>query len=235
MLAAAGVSHAVLVQASVYGEDNRLLVDTLRSDPVHLRGVAVVGAGVSDEALLRLHEAGVRGLRFNLVDRHEQQPGLPMDLLASLGQRVAPLGWHLELLAHVDTLAAEILALGELPLPVVFGHFGYLHPDRGVDDAGFRALLDLLRAGRAYVKLSGPYRLTRSGPPYAACDELAAALRETALERLVWGSDWPHVMLRGEMPNDADLVDLLARWLPQPEQRQRVLVDNPRALYGFGS
>lgn len=233
LLAVAGLSRAVLVQPSVYGDDNRLLVDTLGADRSKLLGVAVVDAGVDDAELLRLHEAGVRGLRVNLVDRIDPGPRLPMDLLGALARRVAPMGWHLELLAHVDTHADELDALDQLPVPVVFGHFGYPHPDQGVDAPGFQALLRLLRGGRCWVKLTGPYRLTSQGPPYAGCDELAAALRETAPDRLVWGSDWPHVMLRGAMPNDADLVDLLLRWLPDPAQRQRVLVDNPRALYGF--
>lgn len=235
MLAATGVARAVLVQASVYGDDNRLLVDTLRSDPERLRGIAVVGQDVDDAELARLHAAGVRGVRVNLVDRAQREPRLPMAMLTALTRRVAPLGWHLELLAHVDEHASELAVLQGLPVPVVFGHFGYPNPQRGADDPGFRALLALLRGGRTWVKLTGPYRLTRQAMPYAACDELAAALRETAIDRLLWGSDWPHVMLRGTMPNDAELVDLLARWLPGIAQRQQVLVDNPQALYGFGS
>lgn len=253
MLDAVGVERAVLVQPSVYGSDTRLLVDALRADPLRLRGVAVlpqvlpqVSAGtvdtidVSDAELARLHAAGVRGVRLNLVDRAdrvESEARLPLALLHALAQRVAPLGWHLELLLHVDEHADELPRLEALGLPLVFGHFGYLSGHRsvgrGADDPGFRALLGLLRQGASWVKLSGPYRLTRSGLPYPECDELAAALRETAPDRLLWGSDWPHVMLRGDMPNDADLVELLASWLPEPDLRQRVLVDNPCVLYGF--
>jgi 2-pyrone-4,6-dicarboxylate lactonase len=91
----------------------------------------------------------------------------------------------------------------------------------------------LLQAGRTWVKLTGPYRLTRAALPYAECDALAQALVATAPQRLVWGSDWPHVMLRGEMPNDAELVELIGRWLPDEALRQQVLVDNPAVLYGF--
>lgn len=235
MLTAVGVARAVLVQPSVYGSDNRLLVDTLLADPQRLRGVAVLpeDAEVGDDELERLHGAGVRGVRVNLVDRHDRGSSLPMAMLGALAGRVAPLGWHLELLVHADEHAGQLPELGTLAVPVVFGHFGYLSPGRGVGDPGFRALLDLLKAGRAWVKLTGPYRLTREALPYAACDDLAAALRETAPARLLWGSDWPHVMLRGAMPNDTDLVDLLARWLPDAVQRRQVLVDNPQALYGF--
>ena len=233
MLSRVGIQRAVLVQPSIYGTDNRLLLDTLAGDPNKLRGVAVASEDVSQEELVRWHEAGVRGLRVNLVDRHDAGGSLPLAMLQALAQRIAPMGWHLELLAHVDAYPDELMRLGDLGVPVVFGHLGYLSLDRRVDDAGFQALLQLLATGRAWVKLTGPYRLTREPLPYPSCDELVQALWAIAPDRLVWGSDWPHVMLRGAMPNDADLVDLLARWLPEPSQRQKVLVDNPAVLYDF--
>ncbi len=233
MLSRIGVQRAVLVQPSVYGTDNRLLLDTLAQDPSKLRGVAVASEDVSLEELTRWHKAGVRGLRVNLVDRHDAGGSLPVAMLQVLAQRIAPLGWHLELLAHVDAYPDHLMALRELAVPVVFGHLGYLTIGRGVNDAGFQALLELLATGRAWVKLTGPYRLTNEPLPYAPCDELVQALWAVAPERLVWGSDWPHVMLRGTMPNDADLADLIGRWLPEPTQRQKVLVDNPAVLYDF--
>ena len=232
MLAAVGVTRAVLVQPSIYGSDNRLLVDTLlAADAAHWRGVAVLASDEDDAELTRLHQAGVRGARVNLVDRAERDTRLPLASLHALAARIAALGWHLELLTHVDEHGAELEALGELPVPVVFGHLGYLTVGRGVDDPGFAALLALMRAGQAWVKLTGPYRLTREALPYTAVEEMAAALREAAPQHLVWGNDWPHVMLRGAMPNDADLVDLLARWLPDAALRHQVLVDNPLSLY----
>jgi 2-pyrone-4,6-dicarboxylate lactonase len=234
MLGAVGVTRAVLVQPSVYGSDNRLLLDTLAgADPADWRGVVVLAGDEDDAELARLHDAGVRGARVNLVDRAEPSAQLPMAQLRRLAARIAPLGWHLELLAHVDQAGDGLQALGELPLPLVFGHLGYLGIGRDAADPGFRALLALLRAGRAWVKLTGPYRLTRQPWPYPAVDDMAAALREAAPARLLWGSDWPHVMLKGVMPNDADLVDLLERWLPDAALRQQVLVDNAQALYGF--
>jgi predicted TIM-barrel fold metal-dependent hydrolase len=234
MLSVVGISRAVLVQPSIYGSDNRLLLDVLgQADPALWRGVAVL-AGDEDEAqLLALHQAGVRGARVNLVDRADRQAGLPLKALQALAQRIAPWGWHLELLVHVDEAGPELMALGDLPVPVVLGHLGYLTVGRGVDDEGFMTLLQLMQARRAWVKLTGPYRLTRAALPYPEVDEMAAALRETAPDRLVWGTDWPHVMLRGPMPNDAEIVDLLSRWLPDQAQRRQVLVDNPCVLYGF--
>jgi 2-pyrone-4,6-dicarboxylate lactonase len=234
MLATVGLQRAVLVQPSIYGSDNRLLLDTLASDPQRLRGVAVAADDTDAATLARWHAAGVRGLRVNLVDRHDRGGPLPMAMLHALAQRIAPLGWHLELLVHADEHAAELPALHALPVPVVFGHFGYLSIGCGVDNAGFQALLRLLQGGRAWVKLTGPYRLTRAPLPYAECDALAQALVAAAPQRLVWGSDWPHVMLRGRMPNDGELVELIARWLPDEALRRQVLVDNAAALYGFG-
>ncbi len=236
MLTAVGVARTVLVQPSVYGSDNRLLLDTLaEANPAHQRGVAVLAGDESDTELERWHAAGVRGARVNLVDRAERSGTLPMTALHALATRIAPLGWHLELLAHVDEAGDGLAALEALPVPVVFGHFGYMSIGRNVNDPGFRALLTLLRSGRAWVKFTGPYRLTRADLPYPEVDDAAIALREAAPERLVWGSDWPHVMLKGVMPNDADLNDLIARWLPGAGLRQQVLVDNPQQLYGFGA
>lgn len=233
MLSCTGLQRAVLVQPSIYGTDNRLLLDTLASNTSQFRGVAVADVDVTPEELKCWHAAGIRGLRVNLVDRHDAGGGLPMPMLRALAQRIAPLGWHLELLAHVDTYPDELMALKALPVPVVFGHLGYLTVGRGVGDAGFQALLALMAAGNAWVKLTGPYRLTRDPLPYEVCDDLVRALLAAAPERLVWGSDWPHVMLKGDMPNDADLVDLIARWLPEPMQRQQILVENPALLYDF--
>jgi 2-pyrone-4,6-dicarboxylate lactonase len=234
LLSALGLSRAVLVQPSVYGTDNRLLVDTLRNDPRRFRGVAVIEPDIGESDLMALHEAGVRGARVNLVDRRDRSSTLPIAYLRRLGERIAPLGWHLELLAHVDQHAEELAALRTLPLQVVFGHFGYMTAtSRGAADPGFQALLGLLEGGSAWVKLTGSYRITAAALPYPPCDALAAALRDVAPERLLWGSDWPHVMLKGAMPNDADLVDLLPRWLPDESLIRQVLVVNPRELYGF--
>ncbi len=233
MLSRTGLQRAVLVQPSIYGADNRLLLDTLALDPKRLRGVAVAHEGVTPEELAHWHKAGVRGLRVNLVDRHDAGGALPMAMLHALAERIAPMGWHLELLAHVDAYPQDLMALQTLAVPVVFGHLGYPTIGRNVADVGFQALLQLMARGRAWVKLTGPYRLTREPLPYAPCDEWVSALLAAAPERLVWGSDWPHVMLKGAMPNDADLVDLIARWLPDPIQRHQVLVENPAVLYDF--
>ncbi len=233
MRAAVGLARAVLVQPSVYGSDNRLLFDALACDTARLRGVAVAEPGISDAELHTFHAYGVRGLRVNLVDRHDKSPTLPRLQLEHLAARIAPMGWHLELLMHVDQHAAELDVLTNLPVPVVLGHFGYQAVGKGAGDGGFTALLRAMESGRLWVKMTGPYRLTSAGLPYEVCEEMAALLCHAAPHRLLWGSDWPHVMLKGAMPNDADLVELIARWLPEESLRRQVLVDNPQQLYGF--
>lgn len=234
MLAAAGIARAVLVQPSVYAQDNTVLLEALERSGGRFRGVAVVGAAVPDLELARLHARGVRGLRVNVVDVPGRLPGaLPLAELRALAARIAPLAWHLELLLHVHEFPELDRALAGLPVDVVLGHLGYMKTARGLDDPGFRALVRLLRGGRCWVKLTAPYRISAQPLPYADVAPFARALAEARADRLLWGSDWPHVMLKGAMPNDADLVDLLVEWLPDEALRRRVLVDNPAALYGF--
>jgi len=125
--------------------------------------------------------------------------------------------------------------LARLPVDCVFGHLGYVRADKGTAARGFQALLRLLRAGRAWVKLTGPYRISTGPLPHADTHAFAHALVEAAPDRLVWGSDWPHVKTEWTipMPNDGELADLLAAWVPDESLRKRVLADNPAKLYGF--
>ncbi len=232
MLDTLGVRRAVLVQPSVYGSDNRALLDALATDPAHLRGVAVIALDTPMAELERMHALGVRGVRCNIVDVKEGRGRLPMDMLTALAKRIKPLGWHLEFLMHVDEFPELDTLLKDFPVEVVFGHLGYMRADQGLA-AGFQALLRLAKDGRAWVKLSGPYRISTGPLPYADLTPYASALLEYAPEQRVWGTDWPHVILKGMMPNDGDLCDCLATWVPDAQQRARVLVDNPARLYGF--
>jgi len=233
MLDALGVARAVLVQPSVYGADNAVLLAALREAGPAFRGVAVVAPSIADAELEALHAAGVRGVRLNVVDVREGRGKLPVASLRELAWRIAPLGWHVELLAHVDEYPQLDRELAGLPVDLVFGHLGYLRPGRDLDDPGFRALLRLAGEGRAWVKLTGPYRISARPMPHEDVTPLAHALLERAPERIVWGSDWPHVMVKGAMPNDGDLADLLSAWVPDEGLRRRVLVENPARLYGF--
>jgi predicted TIM-barrel fold metal-dependent hydrolase len=235
MLATLGIERAVLVQPSVYGTDNTVMLEAIQAAGDHFRGVAVVAEDTSDAELKRLDAAGVRGVRVNIVDVKDRKAGtLPMDALKALARRVAPLGWHMEFLMHADEFPDLDRTFAGFPVDIVLGHLGYMKTDKGIGNAGFRALLRLMKAGRAWVKLTGPSRITTSGGlPYSDVVPYARALIETNPGRVLWGTDWPHVIIRTPMPNDGDLADLLSDWIPDASAREQVLARNPARLYGF--
>jgi predicted TIM-barrel fold metal-dependent hydrolase len=234
MLATLGIERAVLVQPSVYGTDNSAMLDAIACAPSKLRGVAVVDDDVTADELARLHEGGVRGVRVNIVDVKDRKPGtLPLPALTRLAEKVKTFGWHMEFLMHVDEFPDLDRMLADFPVPTVYGHLGYMKTDHGTGNPGFHALLRMMQAGRAWVKLTGPYRISAEPLPHADTNEYAHALLAAAPAQVVWGSDWPHVMVKTPMPNDGDLCDLLTAWVPDAAQRRQVLVDNPARLYGF--
>ena len=233
MLDTLGATRAVLVQPSVYGTDNRLLLDTLRAAGPDMRGVAVIDPDDTGADLAGMHALGVRGLRVNIVDRKDGKGELPLPALRRLAERIAPLGWHLELLMHADEFPDIEALLADLPTPLVFGHMGYPHPGSGPDTPGMAGLIRLMRRGRAWVKLTGPYRISHQPLPYRDIDPLAATIVAQAPDRVLWGTDWPHVMVQGPMPNDGALCDLLQAWVPDAATMEKILVHNPARLYGF--
>jgi len=233
MLATLGVERAVLVQPSVYWTDNAAMLDAMRAAGPAFRGVAVVEDTVSDAEIARLHAAGVRGVRCNIVDIVEDKGKLPLAMLRRLADKIKDRGWHIELLMHADEFPEMDQAFADFPVDIVLGHLGYLSTAKGIDDRGFQALLRLMRANKAWVKLTGPYRISTGPMPHADTNAFAHALIDAAPDRVVWGTDWPHVMAKGHMPNDGDLCDLLAAWVPDERLRDRVLVENPAKLYGF--
>jgi len=233
MLGTLGVERAVLVQPSVYGTDNTVLMEALAKAGPRCRAVAVVDEAVTDADIERLHNAGVRGLRFNLVDVADPSGAIPLGPVTRLAERVKPLGWHAEFLIHVDDYPGLDAMFAEFPTEIVIGHMGYMRPGRDIGEAGFEAMVRLAGAGKCWVKLTGPYRISAGDLPYGEVTPVARALVEAAPGRVIWGTDWPHVMVTKPMPNDGDLCDLLADWVPDPELRKRVLVDNPAQLYGF--
>ena len=229
-----GIERAVLVQPSIYADDNRALLAALKEDPLHLRGIAVVDWEISEQDLEKMHHAGIRGVRCNIVDLAEAKGVLPIMKLRYLADKIAPLGWHIEFLMHVNEFPELDQTLRNFPVPVVLGHLGYLKTSLGVNDSGFQGLLSLMREERAWVKLTGPYRISsQDRPPYSDTNPFAEALMRANSNQIVWGSDWPHVMVKGFMPNDADLFDLLGTWVPEPQLRKQVLSTNPARLYQF--
>jgi len=229
MLRATGFERGVMVQTGLYGNDNSFIVDAIKANPGKLRGIALIGESVTDRALRDLAEAGVRGFRVNRTAK----TGLAFDAARKLAERVKAFGWHVQFLLDVEDHPDLDSMLGSFPTEVVIDHMGRPDPNKGVNAPGFQALIRLLKSGRGWAKLSAPYRTSRQEPPYHDMTSFAHALVAAAPDRLVWGSDWPHVLLEKTMPNDGDLVDQIAVWVPDEKTRRRILVDNAERLYGF--
>lgn len=233
MLGTLGVERAVLVQPSVYGTDNTVMLDAMAQlGPARCRGVAVVDDDIADAELERLNDAGVRGVRINVVDVAEGKGVLPMAALTRLASRVQKFGWHVEFLMHADEYPDLDRQFAAFPVDIVLGHLGYMKTDKGVANEGYQAMLRLMKRGKCWVKLTGPYRISNQPLPHGDTVDYARALLEAHPERVVWGTDWPHVMVKGAMPNDGELADLLLEWVPEG-LREQVLVRNPATLYGF--
>jgi predicted TIM-barrel fold metal-dependent hydrolase len=231
--AALGITRGVLTQPSVYGIDNRRMLDAVARHRDRLRAVAAVDGAVSDGELARLDAAGVRGIRVNLVDKGGM-PFASFAEVARMADRIAPLGWHLELLVHAHDYPDFAPVMRALPVDIVVGHLGYMPTSAGLDHPGFRSFLGLVAEGRCWVKLTAPYRITtQQTVPYDDVAPFARRLITTRPDRMLWGSDWPHVACKLPMPNDTDLLDLLGDWAPDAAIRQQILVDNPARLYGF--
>ncbi len=226
-----GTTRNIVVTPSTYGTDNSVTLDAMAKLGGTARGVAVVDTSVRDAELKRLNDQGIRGIRFNLV----QSGATTIDMLEPLSKRVNDLGWHVQIHMLGDHIAENADLLQRLPSPIVFDHLARIPQPAGVDHPAFALVLKLLDKGWTWVKLSGAYQDTKTGPPaYADVSKVAQAYVKAAPERLVWASDWPHPTEKADAkPNDAILFDLLADWAPDEAIRNRILVDNPAALYGF--
>ena len=229
-----GTQRAVLVTPSTYGADNRPMLAGLSPLGAQGRGVAVITGQERMGELEALHEQGVRGVRINLSLGVLHQAS-DIDTLA---QRIAPLGWHLQLLMPLEQLTLLADRLRALPVQLVFDHFGRVTPKLCGQHPAHDLLLELLRARRAWIKLSGGYLVS---PMHCSEDPqllpLARSFIDAAPDRVVWGSDWPHATASAghhPMPDDAAQIDALARWAGDAQQLQQILVDNPQKLYGFG-
>jgi D-galactarolactone isomerase len=226
-----GTTRNIVVTPSTYGTDNSVTLDAMAKLGGTARGVAVVDTSVTDAELKRLNEQGIRGIRFNLV----QSGATTIDMLEPLSKRVNDLGWHVQIHMMGDAIIENTDLLQRLPSPIVFDHLARIPQPAGVDHPAFALVLKLLDKDRAWVKLSGAYQDTRTGPPaYADVSKVARAYVKAAPERLICASDWPHPTEKADAkPDDAILFDLLADWAPDEAVRNRILIDNPAALYGF--
>lgn len=233
-----GFERGVLVTASAQGDDNGTMLTALRAYPQRLRGVAVVRGDVSDRTLDELNEAGVRGARFNLYKhdgRAVYRNGVGIEDFTALAPRLKERGWHAQIWVHAPDLVDLAPTLLHPGLDLVVDHMGRMSTARGTGDAGFQFLCGLLRDGKAWSKISGADRNTASGAPYLDIAPFAQALLAANPDRVVWGTDWPHInyFKEGQVPDDGALVNLLGDWMPDAVLRKRVLVDNPARLYGF--
>ncbi len=228
MLDATGMTYGVLTQVSVHGTDNRLMVDALRAHRQRLRGIAVIPLDCPDVEKHALKEAGVVGLRINVL----YGGGIGFDQVESYASLCREMGWHLQFLVDARQLPELAPRLSKLPVPFLIDHMGHFPTTAGIGNEGFKTLLALVRDG-AWVRLSGAYRNTVEGPPYRDTIPFAHNLVAAAPDRCVWGSDWPHVANWGVMMGVCDLLDLLADWVPDSTLRNRILTDNPQRLFGF--
>ena len=226
-----GLTRAVLVQASCHGTDNSALVDALVRGGGRYAGVAMIDDTFDEAQLRSLHDAGVRGARFNFVAHLGGAPAL--DEFWRVVDTVALFGWHLVLHFDAVDLPGYSDLLDRLPVPYIIDHMARVDASAGLEQEPFAFLCELLGDERAWVKISGAERLTAVGPPdFADVVPFAQALIAAAPSRVLWGTDWPHPNVRA-MPDDGDLVDLLAAFAPDEATRTRILVDNPARIYDF--
>lgn len=248
---ALGIDRTVVIQASPQGTDNRRTIDALDSLNAAghaARGVAVLAPDVGAPELRELHAAGVRGARVNLQSYGQHDPKAARQAFAHTARLVADLGWHVQLYTNLLVIAAMADMLAQCPTPVVIDHFALASAVAGTGQAGFKKLLEIVAAGNVYVKLSAPYRLTmwEDGRPPEAARDIARALIDTRLDRMLWGTDWPHTgpwpgkprSLNESEPfhpiDDGQQLSAFRSWVDETEA-QAILVDNSARLYGFNS
>ncbi len=239
------MDRVVIVNPSVYGADNSCTLDAMRQLGPRARGIAVIDDKTSLAQLEEMDRAGIRGIRLNFENFGQTNPDVARKAFQSDVGRMAGRKWHIQIytrLAVIESLHKEIMAA---PVPVVLDHFGGAKASLGTGQPGFDTLLDLVRSGKAYVKVSGAYRSSDKAPDYPDMAPLAKALIAANSQRIVWGSDWPHPTGGAQAGHSASdvapllqiddgrLLNQLPVWAPDPAIRKAILVDNPARLYGF--
>jgi predicted TIM-barrel fold metal-dependent hydrolase len=239
------LQRTVFVQPSAYGTDNRALMDALGAGDASLRAVAVIDEMYEPATLQRMHEAGVRGVRLNLLTPRITDTSAARTILERAAAQIAPLGWHVQIYGDGEILSAVAPVLPDLPVPVVFDHMGGARVRSGPDDLGFRTLCGLLAHGHCWAKLSGADIVTGNDHDLSGAIVFARALVAANPSRLVWGSDWPHLVHQhagtGEAAppaayrpvDEAALLNVLRASVGDEESWRAILVDNPARLYGF--
>jgi predicted TIM-barrel fold metal-dependent hydrolase len=239
------IQRVVIVTPSVYGPDNSATRFGMKARGGDARGVAVIDDKTPESDLDAMQQDGFRGIRLNLATGGVNDPNIGRPRFSAAVERVKARGWHVQLFTSLAMISAIKDLVAASPVPVVFDHFGGAQAALGVDQPGFADLVELVKSGKAYVKISGAYRSSNLGPDYTDAAPLAKALIAANAERIVWGTDWPHpdsVTPPGKKVTDVTpllqiddgrLLNQLAVWAPDAATRKKILVDNPARLYGF--
>ena len=224
-----GIQRAVIVQPSVYGTNNSVTLDAIAQYGDDCRGIAVIEPDCCAKDLALLDAGGIRGVRINTLFGG----GIDLGALDALAGCAADMGWHIQLLIDGPTLATLEPKLSALPVQIVIDHMGHIQTRDGLNQPGFVALRRLISSGKGWVKLSGNYRISDQRPNFEDAVPFAKVLLRDAVDRMVWGTDWPHPAMCDFMPDDGKLLDSLDYYVDSSSQKHAVLVDNPAALYGF--
>lgn len=239
------VQRVVIVTPSVYGTDNSATLYGMQARGLDARGVAVIDEQTPESALDAMGRAGVRGIRVNLTTAGIGDPAVGRRQLQTAIERVRRRNWHVQVYTNLAMIAAINDLVTAASVPIVFDHFGGAEGQRGPQQPGFADLLELVRSGRAYVKISAAYRSSTLAPDYPDVVPLARALIAANPDRVLWGTDWPHpnsASVPGRPPtqvtpplqiDDGRLLNQLPLWAPDPIIRKKILVDNPVRLYAF--
>lgn len=225
------LERAVFVQAKPFALDNSCLMDAIEAFGMdNARGIAVVGEEISDEELAEMNRRGVRGLRYSVWNPNNAV--VSIDSCPLLAQRIKEFDWNIQLHSSAKQLVEWADMIRALPTKVVIDHMGRMDPKLGKDDPAFKTLCAFIDRGNVWVKLSGPYLNTATGEPWEDATALARALADYAPERMLWGSDFPHVTEKVK-PEESVLTEMIADWFPTERARQLALVENPAEVYGF--
>ncbi len=225
-----GFSRNVVVQATCHGKDNRAMVDACRASNGLAKGIASVGADITEKELAEMDEAGVKGVRFNFVKRLVD--ATPKEVFLTIADKIRAFGWHIVVYLEAQDLEETIPFLKQLPTTVVFDHMARPDVTKGVDHPDFERFVELMKDDKFWSKVTCPERLTVSGPPaYDDVVPFAKRIAELYPDRVLWGTDWPHPNLKSHMPDDGNLVDFIPKIVPDAAAQQKLLVDNPMRLY----
>jgi predicted TIM-barrel fold metal-dependent hydrolase len=238
------ISRVIVVQTTVYAADNRGVLDAMKQLGPRARGVAVIDDKTPDSALDEMDRAGIRGIRLNLETAGQTDPEIGRKRFQAAVERIKGRKWHIQIYARLSVIEGIKTLVADAPMPVVFDHFGGVEAALGPNQPGFSSLMTLLRTGKAYVKISAPYRSSTEAPDYPDVAPIARALVASNPERILWGSDWPHPGLpvpgrsNAEITpffqiDDGRVLNLLPTWVPDAATRKTILVENPAKLYGF--